>query len=398
MIAKTFSGLEEVLARELVELGAGNVQTQHRAVSFTGDRAMMYKANLHCRTASRILKPILTFKASDADRVYEILKEVRWENYLHPHGTFAVDATVYSDHFRHSKYVTYRVKDAIADYFTERYDRRPTVSVARPQLMFNIHIAQQQCTLSLDSSGESLHKRGYRTDPTEAPLNEALAAGMLLMAGWRGQSDFVDPMCGSGTLLIEAALIALNIPPGIYRKEFAFERWRDFDKELFDTLYNDDTHEREFTHTIYGSDISLQAIRKAKENLQSAGLTRYVKLKVAPLQQAEAPPGKCLLVTNPPYGERMSPDNLFQLYSDLGRLLKHHFVGSTAWVISSNEESLTHIGLRPSAKIKLLNGALECQYCRYDIFEGKRNDYLKKKEKEYKRTAPDKWNRERRTK
>lgn len=378
MIAKTFLGLEEVLAEELIALGANDVQIQRRAVSFSGDQAMLYKANLHCRTASRILKPILTFKASNADEVYEEVKKVKWELYLTPQSTFAIDSTVYSDQFRHSKYVTYRVKDAIADYFNERYDRRPTVSVANPQLTLNIHIAQQQCTLSLDSSGESLHKRGYRTEQTEAPINEALAAGMLLMAGWDGQCDFMDPMCGSGTLLIEAAMIALNIPPGIYRKEFAFERWNDFDEELFDILYNDDSYERDFTHTIYGSDISPRAIKIAEENVRAAGLTKYIKLKILPLQKLNPPTGKCLIVTNPPYGERITSNNLFKLYEDIGSMLKHKFAGSTAWVISSHEECLQRIGLKPSKKIKLLNGALQCLYCQYELFSGKRNDFLMK--------------------
>lgn len=378
MIAKTFLGLEEVLAEELIALGANDVQIQRRAVSFSGDQAMLYKANLHCRTASRILKPILTFKASNADEVYEEVKKVKWELYLTPQSTFAIDSTVYSDQFRHSKYVTYRVKDAIADYFNERYDRRPTVSVANPQLTLNIHIAQQQCTLSLDSSGESLHKRGYRTEQTEAPINEALAAGMLLMAGWDGQCDFMDPMCGSGTLLIEAAMIALNIPPGIYRKEFAFERWNDFDEELFDILYNDDSYERDFTHTIYGSDISPRAIKIAEENVRAAGLTKYIKLKILPLQKLNPPTGKCLIVTNPPYGERITSNNLFKLYEDIGSMLKHKFAGNTAWVISSHEECLQRIGLKPSKKIKLLNGALQCLYCQYELFSGKRNDFLMK--------------------
>ena len=332
MIAKTFLGLEEVLATELVALGANDVQIQRRAVSFTGDKALLYRANLYCRTASRILVPFLTFKAADADEVYQKVKNVNWGSYLTVDGTFAIDSTIYSDHFKHSKYVTYRVKDAIVDWFSEKFDKRPTVSVANPQLMINIHIAQDKCTLSFDSSGESLHKRGYRVEESEAPINEALAAGMLLLAGWDGQCNFVDPMCGSGTLLVEAALIALNIPPGIYRSEFAFEKWNDFDEDLFDTLYNDDSYERNFEYKIYGSDISPRAIQIAKENVKSAGLTKYIDLKVSPLQKIESAPGKCMLVTNPPYGERIVSDNIFKLYGDLGSLLKHKFTDCTAWV------------------------------------------------------------------
>ncbi|MDL2290153.1 THUMP domain-containing protein [Paludibacteraceae bacterium OttesenSCG-928-F17] len=379
MIAKTFLGLEEVLAEELVNLGANNVEIERRAVRFEGDQSLLYKANLHCRTASRILKPISTFKASNPDEVYEKIKEIDWAQYMTVNDTFAIDSTVYSEQFRHSKYVTYRVKDAIVDWFSEKFEKRPSISITSPKLFINIHISHQQCTLSLDSSGESLHKRGYRVAQGDAPLNEALAAGMLLISGWKGESDFIDPMCGSGTLLVEAGLIALNIPPGIYRKEFAFEKWVDFDEELFDTLYNDDSYEREFKHTIYGSDISPKAIKIAEENVKEAGLSKYIKLKTAAIENLEPPVKKALIVTNPPYGERIGSNDIFKLYSDLGSLFKHKLAGSTAWVISSHEEALKCIGLKPSKKVRLMNGSLECLYCRYDIFEGKRNEYLSRR-------------------
>ena len=379
MIAKTFRGLEEVLATELVNIGANNVQLQRRAVSFTGDMSLMYKANLYLRTASRILKPILTFDASNPDEVYEQVKKITWSDYLTVDGTFAVDSTVFSDEFRHTKFVAYRVKDAIADWFTEKYDKRPSVRLDKPQLMINIHIAENRCTLSLDSSGESLHKRGYRVAQTEAPLNEALAAGMILMTGWKGESDFIDPMCGSGTLLMEAALIALNIPPGIYRSSFAFEKWNDFDDELFDTLYNDDSYERPFNFKIYGSDNSPRAIKIAEQNVKSTGLSKYIQLDVTPVQKLEAPSEKCIMVTNPPYGERITSDDIYGLYASLGTTVKHKFAGNSAWVISSHEECLDKIGLKPSERIRLLNGALDCWYCRYDIFAGKRNDFVANK-------------------
>jgi putative N6-adenine-specific DNA methylase len=377
MTAKTFLGLEEVLAKELINLGANDVEIQRRAVSFSGNRALMYKANLHCRTASRILKPILTFSASNPDEVYEQVKKLNWTDYLTSESTFAVDSTVYSEQFRHSKFVTYRVKDAIVDYFTEKQKKRPSVSVSSPQLIINIHISHNQCTLSFDSSGESLHKRAYRVAQTEAPLNEALAAGMLLLAGWNGQTNFLDPMCGSGTLLIEAALIALNIPPGIYRKEFAFEQWNDFDEELFDEIYNYDSYERAFDYRIYGSDISPRAIKIAEENVKAAGLSKYIDLKITPLQKLNPPVEHCLIVTNPPYGERITSSDIFSLYADLGSMLKHKFSGNTAWVISSHEDCLKKIGLKTAKKIKLLNGSLECLYCCYELFQGKRNEFLK---------------------
>jgi putative N6-adenine-specific DNA methylase len=376
MIAKTYKGLEEVLASELVSLGANNVQLQRRAVSFTGNQALMYQANFHLRTASRVLKPILTFRAGDADEIYKKVKQYNWEKHMSLNTTFAIDSTVFSDEFRHSKFVAYRVKDAIADFFMEKYDKRPSVSIDNPKLMINVHVAQNQCTVSLDSSGDSLHKRGYRESQTEAPINEALAAGMILMTGWRGETDFMDPMCGSGTFLIEAGLIALNIPPGIYRNKFSFEDWNDFDEELFEEISNDDTGEREFEHVIYGSDISLRAIRTAEKNIKSAGLSKYIQVQVLPVQEIEVPSGKCLLVTNPPYGERINPANISEVYASLGTVLKHKFAGNSAWVISSNEEYLYKIGLKPGKKVELLNGSLDCLYCRYDIFEGKRNEFL----------------------
>lgn len=379
MIAKTFKGLEEILAEELVELGADNIQLQRRAVSFTGNQALLYRANFHLRTASRVLMPILSFKADDADEIYTQVKKINWEKYMNLSTSFAIDTTVFSDKFRHSKFVAYRVKDAIADFFAEKYGKRPSVSIDNPKLIINIHVAQNQCTVSLDSSGDSLHKRGYRERQTEAPINEALAAGMILMTGWRGETDFIDPMCGSGTFLIEAALIALNIPPGIYRDKFAFEEWNDFDKELFDDISNDDSCEREFEHQIYGSDVSLRAIRIAEKNVRSAGLTKYIKLDVQPLQEIDTPAEKCLMVTNPPYGERINPENISDIYKSLGSVLKHKFSGCTAWIISSEENFLNKIGLKPAKKVELLNGSLECLYCRYDIFDGKRNEFLKNK-------------------
>jgi putative N6-adenine-specific DNA methylase len=270
------------------------------------------------------------------------------------------------------------VKDAIVDWFKEKFNDRPSVKLDNPQLSFNVHVAQNRCTLSLDSSGESLHKRGYRVNQTEAPISEALAAGMLLIAGWKGQSNFLDPFCGSGTFLIEAALIALNIPPGLYRPSFGFEQWKDFDKQLFDDLYQDDSNERPFDFKIYGSDISRRTIEVATENIKSAGLGKYIELQVKPVADLEPPAENCLIVTNPPYGERLNTDDIADIYSTLGTVLKHKFAGSSAWVISSEESLLDKIGLKPAKKVKLLNGALDCLYNRYDIFSGKRKEFLEK--------------------
>ncbi|MDR1678860.1 MAG: THUMP domain-containing protein [Prevotellaceae bacterium] len=379
IIAKTFKGLEEVLAAELVALGADEIQLERRAVSFTGDKALLYKANLHCRTAVRFLVPIASFQARNADEIYEGVKKIRWEEYMGEDTSFSIASTVYSEQFTHSKFVAYRAKDAIVDRFTERKGKRPSVSISNPDLMINVHISHTRCTVSLDSSGESLHKRGYRSEQTEAPISEVLAAGMLLLAGWDGKMDFIDPMCGSGTLLIEAALIALNIPPGIFRKEFGFEKWKDFDRELFDTLYNDDSYEREFTHRIYGSDISPRALAIAEKNIKNAGLSKYIQLQRMNVKDLQPSDNKALMVTNPPYGERLQSETLYELYADLGRMLKHRFAGNKAWVISSDEECLWRIGMKPSRKISLMNGDLDCLFCCYEIFSGKRNDFIRKK-------------------
>ena len=269
MLAKTFKGLEEVLARELIELGANDVQLERRAVSFRGDKALLYRANLCLRTAIRILVPITTEKLNakgrkPEDQVYEIAKSIDWSRYMTVDNTFVIDSTVYSNFFHNSLFVTYRVKDAIVDYWSEKTGKRPNVNAEKPDIRINLHIGNDLLTLSLDSSGESLHKRGYRVATTEAPISEVLAAGMLLMAGWQGQSDFYDPMCGSGTLLIEAALIARNIAPGVFRQSYAFEKWPDFDADMWSDIYNDVSHEREFNHKIYGSDASFYAISRKR--------------------------------------------------------------------------------------------------------------------------------------
>ena len=376
LIAKTFQGLEEVLAKELTELGADDIQIGRRMVSFSGDKAMMYRANFHLRTAIRVLKPILHFNAKDADEIYDIVKtRIKWEDYMTVNTSFAVDSVVYSDEFRHSKFVAYRVKDAIADYFREKEGKRPSVQVANPDITLHIHIAQEKCTLSLDSSGESLHRRGYRQEAVEAPLNEVLAAGMLLQTGWKGETDFVDPMCGSGTLPIEAALIARNIAPGVFRKEFAFEKWADFDQELFDEIYNDDSAEREFTHHIYGYDIDWKAVNIATNNVRAAGLSKDITIERRDMADFTEMEGPALMVTNPPYGERITTDDLLGLYRTIGERLKHAFKGNDAWVLSYRKECFDKIGLKASVIIPLYNGALPCEMRKYELFDGKFREF-----------------------
>lgn len=377
LIAKTFMGLEPVLAKELTQLGANNVQIGRRMVSFTGDKEMMYRANFQLHTAIRILKPIAKFKARSADEVYEEVKKIDWSKYIEKGKTFSVDSVVYSEEFRNSRFVTYKVKDAIVDQFRENTGTRPNISVSNPDIRLNIHIAEADATLSIDSSGESLHRRGYRQESVEAPLNEVLAAGMILMTGWRGETDFIDPMCGSGTLLVEAALIAHNMSPGIFRKEFAFEKWPDFDAELFDTIYNDDTQEREFTHHIYGYDIDMKAVNTARLNVRAAGLSKDITIENADFKDFTQPKEKSLLVVNPPYGERISTPNLLNTYKMIGERLKHAFMGNEAWVLSYREECFEAIGLKPSIKIPVYNGSLECEFRKYAIFDGTMKDFRK---------------------
>jgi len=376
-IAKTMQGLEEVLAEEIINLGGNNVQIGRRMVSFTGEKTLLYKSNIHLRTALRILKPLISFRASDPDEVYKQVSKYDWETIFSSSQTFAIDTVVYSEHFRHSKFLSYRVKDAIVDYFADKTGKRPSVRLTNPDIQIHVHVSHDQCTVSLDSSGESLHKRGYRISQTEAPLNEVLAAGMLLLAGWKGQSNFIDPMCGSGTLLIEAALIALNIPPGIYRKSFAFEKWKDFDPDLFESLLKEEANEKAFKFRIYGSDISPLAISIAEKNIRNACLSKYIQLETKAIQKITEAPHNGMMVTNPPYGERITTSDLMGLYEQIGERLKHCFPGYTAWILSYRNDCFDQIGLRTSEKIRLLNGSLECEFRKYEIFSGKRKDLFK---------------------
>lgn len=371
MIAKTFQGLEEVLAKELVALGANNVQIGRRMVSFTGDKELMYRANFHLRTAVRILKPIMHFKAADADEVYEVIKAIDWEQYMDRNSTFSVDSVVYSEVFRHSKFVAYRVKDAIADYFNEKYGERPSVRLNNPDLIFHIHIAGEECTLAFDSSGESLHRRGYRVETGAAPINEVLAAGLILLTGWDGECDFIDPMCGSGTLPIEAALIARNIAPGVFRQGYAFEKWKDFDSELFKTIYDDDSGEREFGHKIYGYDVDGRMVACARRNVKSAMMGDIIEIECRDIKDFVEPEAPAIMVVNPPYGERLQLDNLLKVYKDLGSRLKHAFQGNEAWIISSSYDCFDQVGLKASARIPLYNGDLDCEFRKYELFSGK---------------------------
>lgn len=375
LIAKTFMGLENVLAQELTQLGADNVQTGRRMVSFTGNKEMMYRANFQLHTAIRILKPVRHFKARSAEEVYDNVKTIDWSRYIQPGKTFAVDSVVYSDEFRNSHFVAYKVKDAIVDQFREKTGTRPNISVSNPDIRLHIHIAGDDGTIALDSSGESLHRRGYRQESVEAPLNEVLAAGMILMTGWHGECDLIDPMDGSGTIAIEAALIARNISPGVFRNGFAFEKWPDFDQDLFETVYNDDSAERPFEHHIYAYDVDMKAVNTARMNVKAAGLSQDVSVEQQDFKDFKKPAEKSIMIMNPPYGERITTSNLLGTYHMIGEKLKREFSGNEAWVLSYREECFEQIGLKPSIKIPLYNGSLECEFRKYALFDGRMADF-----------------------
>ncbi|MBT8254140.1 MAG: class I SAM-dependent RNA methyltransferase [Flavobacteriaceae bacterium] len=371
MLAKTLYGFEELLVSELKAMGAMDVKAGVRSVSFFGDKGFMYKANLALRTAIKILKPIDSFRVYGEEDLYKKIKAMPWEDYLDVSGSLAVDATVHSTTFTHSKYVALKVKDAIVDRFREQTGTRPNVDLRFPDLKINIHIDKQQCTVSFDSSGESLHRRGYKIATNIAPINEVLAAGLIMMSGWEGQSDFLDPMCGSGTFLIEAAMIACNIPPNLMRKEFAFERWKDWDSDLFETIEASLLKKtRDFNHKILGFDKAPSAVRKAKENVRNANLDDFIEIEQTDFFKTKKEGEQLLhMVFNPPYGERLDIQ-MESFYGDIGSTLKHGYPGTIAWFITSNLEALKHIGLRPSRKIKVFNAKLESRFVRYEMYAG----------------------------
>ena len=373
IVAKTFAGLENVLAEEIRSLGGEMVTVERRAVSFTGNQELMYKANFHLRTALKILKPIAEFEVTKRDELYDLAKKIPWTNYLALGKSFAIDSTVQSEMFVNSMYASLKVKDAIADHFREATGKRPSVNAEDPDIRINVYLMGNHCILSLDSSGESLHKRGYRIGQGDAPINEVLAAGMILLTGWDGTKNFLDPMCGSGTLVIEAAMIAKGIPPGMYRKSFGFEQWPDFNEKLFAEICNGD-YEKKYNGKIIGSDISVKDIAIARANINNASLSKVIDLQVHDFLDLEPPFSNGVIITNPPYGERMKPQSIADLYASVGNTLKNKFSGFEAWIISSSLDGLKSIGLKPAKKIDLFNGALACSYRCYELFKGSHKD------------------------
>lgn len=376
MQAKTFFGLEEVLAKELRELGAKEVKIKNRAVEFYGDKGFMYKANYSLRTALRILKPIYSFTAYNEDYFYEKLVEFSFEDYLDYNQTFSIDSTVYSEKFTHSQFMMFKMKDAIVDRFRKKFNERPDVSTKNPDIRFNLQISSQEVTVSLDSSGDALFKRGYRKTRGDAPINEVLAAGMLKLAGWDGKGNFLDPMCGSGTLLIEAAMIAINLPAQFFRTNFSFENWKDFDEELFEQIKEYRIKRiREFSGKIVGYDIDDHVLQSAFENCSFTELNEFIYLKNCNFFETKKDLFPVLIVFNPPYNERISIKEE-EFYKNIGNTLKHNYPNTLAWMISSNVEAIKYIGLKPSQKIKLYNGKLECKFLQFELYEGSKKTKL----------------------
>lgn len=382
MIAKTFFGFEEILAKELQILGAQDVEQRVRMVSFKGDKGFMYKANLSLRTALKILKPIYSFRANNEKALYKGISGVNWSKFINANQTFVIDATVHSEYFNHTEFVSQKCKDAIVDQFRERTGQRPSIDKAFPDLRINIHIHNDQVSVALDTSGNSLHHRGYRKATNIAPINEVLAAGILLLSGWEGQGDFLDPMCGSGTFLAEAAMIACNIPANINRREFAFEKWNDWDNDLFDQIMDSLMKKvREFHYTIKGYDKAPSAVQKAKDNIRNANLEEYIKVEEQNFFDSEKTSnGKLHVVFNPPYNERLDI-HMEEFYRSIGDTLKKNYPGTNAWFITANLEALKFVGLKPSRKIKLFNGSLEARLVKYEMYEGsKRTKFASRSE------------------
>ena len=379
MLAKTMFGLEEILAEELRKLGAQNVKPINRAVSFKGDKGFMYKANLNLRTALRILKPIAHFQAHDEKELYKKLCEIDWDKFFDLDSTFATAATTHSEIFTHSKYASLVMKDAIADTFRKKFGKRPNVDPEMPDVSINLHIAKHTCTVSLDSSGDSLHKRGYKLDAVTAPMNEVLAAGLILLSDWNRTSDLHDPMCGSGTLLIEAALIAHNIPVNIFRQRFGFESWKDFDEELWEKIKEVSLDkEVDYPGEITGSDNFQKAVRISRTNIENALLHENIKVTKSDFFETDIKPGT-FIIFNPPYGERIDL-GINDFYEKVGSTLKHNCQGCEIWLISSDIENMKFIGLKPDKKIKVMNGDLECSFRKFEVYEGSKKSDLSKSE------------------
>jgi len=378
---KTFFGLEQILAEEIRKLGGKNVEIKNRAVTCDGDLGFLYKLNYSCRTAVKILVPIMEFKAYNETKYYDKLFKFEWDQFLEPNQTFAIDATVNSERFSHSQFMTLKMKDAIVDYFQDKYKIRPSVNKDIPDIKFHLHIDRELVSISLDSSGDALFKRGYRKEQTVAPINEVLASGMLQLAGWDGKGNFLDPMCGSGTLLIEAAMIAMDLPAQTFRRSFAFQNWKNYDSELFKTIKEVRLNRvKEFTGKIVGYDIDSEALDIAHRNVESAEMEDVITIRHKNFFDSEKDMFPLLMVFNPPYDERISIND-DDFYKKIGDTFKQHYPNTLAWLISADLDAPKKIGLRPSRKIKLFNGKLETRFLQYEMYDGsKKGKYMNKEE------------------
>jgi len=377
-VAKTMFGLENVLADELEEYGAENVQILNRAVSFDANKATLYRVNLRSRTAISVLVEQVSFWMKHEDDLYKKIKQINWGNLLSVEKTFMIRATVNSRMFSHSQFVAYRAKDAIADWFMEDRDRRPNVDTKNPDLKIQVHISDRKCTISLDSSGDPLFKRGYRQSRVLAPINESLAAGILLLAGWTGNRPLLDPMCGSGTFLIEAGMIAHNIPPGMKRR-FGFQSWINYDPDLWDMVFKEEVAKiTDSPVKIFGYDRDQEALASARDNVTTAFLEDSIVLKKQDFFESEwEREEKPLIVMNPPYDERLQEEDVIHFYKQIGNQLKFQYTGAEAWIISSNLHALKHVGLRPTKKVKMYNGPLECKLNYYQMYRGSKKEMKK---------------------
>ncbi len=375
LLIKTLHGLEEVLAAEIQALGGENIKKIKRAVACEGNLSFMYSANYNLRTALRVLVPIYSFKAKNEQELYDQVLKFNWSDYMEVHQTFAIDNSVFSDLFRHSKYATLKMKDAIADQFREKYRSRPSIDVENPDVRFDLHAWKDNFTISLDSSGEPLNQRGYRDKGHAAPLNEVLAAGMVKIADWNASKPLIDPMCGTGTILIEAGMSALNIPPQFLRKNFGFRNWKDFNPMIWNKVkLESDGQIRKKPLQISGGDSDDRAVRMAQKSLSKLGLREYVKIRNVPFERHKPGVPEGVVMTNPPYGERIEKDDILGFYKTISDLLKQNFQGFEAWVISSNFQALKRLKLRPAEKVKLYNGALECGFQKYELYSGSREE------------------------
>jgi putative N6-adenine-specific DNA methylase len=367
--AKTVAGMEEILQRELDLLGAANTQILKRAVSFEGDKSLLYRVNYCCRTALRILKPILVFPITKQEDLYNNINQIPWEEYIDNKNSLAVDAVNATSVFTNSQYVALKTKDAVVDRFREKTGSRPSVDLDNPDLRINIHLYKETCTVSLDSSGSSLHKRGYRHVTGPAPLNEVLAAGLIQLSGWDKTVPLYDPMCGSGTILIEANMFARNMPSGYFRPLFGFEKWMDFDPELWNKIREEENEKIWNSDVgIYGYDISSRAIGIATENVSFAKFQDQIHLEVAAFENTCPKGAAGIIICNPPYDERLQIDDIISFYKSIGDVLKKKYTGFEAWIISSDLKALKFIGLHPSKKITVFNGPLECRFVRFSLY------------------------------